>query len=168
MRTRQRLFKNPALWIGTAVRSDTSHDINEIVIITGWPPKCWRLRTPSSSLSWSRKSGIHSSPFLTATVRSEATRGFAAKLTVESSSSIVNSPSAELDTTSVDGVVALLSSDELAIVNSNQDVAFELLHGGFLFSSTITPNILTSSLINCMPVVTPFPETHRGATLKCA
>ena len=76
------------------------------------------------------------SPSRTTTDRSGKTQAFRAKLTVEASSSITNYLSAESDTISVTGSVALPSPDELVIENSTQDAAKDLLHGGFIHSIT--------------------------------
>ena len=71
---------------------------------------------------------------------------FGARLTVDAVSSIANSPSAELDTPAVNRAATLPS--ELAIRDLAQDVANELLHGGFIYLFIKILIILFLSLIN--------------------
>ena len=103
--TCQRIRKRPSLQLSIAHCSDTAHYIDETIIIISL-----KTRWLFSQLWRSRKSRTQFCASCTATHRSGTTQGFGARLTVEASSSITNSPSAEPDTPSMNGNAALPSS----------------------------------------------------------
>ena len=82
------------------------------------------------------------------TDRPGTTQRFGARLTVTAISSIAHSPSAELDTPSMNRAATIPSSQEPTIADSMQDVANELLHGGSIYSFIKLLKTLVSSLMS--------------------
>ena len=102
----------------------------------------------SSTLRWSTNSSTHSLLFRASTDTPGATQTFGARLTVDAVSSIANSSTAELDTPSLNRVATFPSPEKLAITDFAQDVANELLHGGFTHLFIKFLIIIFLSLIN--------------------
>ena len=64
-------------------------------------------------------------------------------------------PSAELDTTSVNGAASLPYSQELGIADSTQELANDILHGGFIYSFIkISFNFQFQVWLHCLSAMT--------------